>query len=52
MKVFIIGGSNWRGLAYFSASLDTIFISDRAPQSDHEQLIKSVLQANNKTIWR
>ncbi|GGE36892.1 hypothetical protein GCM10011510_17840 [Streptococcus himalayensis] len=50
MKIFIIDGSNWRGMAHYSPSLDVVYISDRVPKSEHVQLIEAVKQKG--TIWR
>lgn len=52
MKVFIIDGDAWRGLAHYSPSLDVVFISDIVPHNTHDKLIERVTKSSNRTIWR
>ncbi|HEL1606216.1 hypothetical protein HPA88_00510 [Streptococcus suis] len=52
MKVFIIDGKAWRGVAHYCPSLDIVFISDQVAAHRHSELIERVTKSSNKTIWR
>lgn len=52
MRIVIIDGTRWRGLAYLSQSLDVAFISDKVAEVERESLLDRLKQLESKTIWR
>lgn len=51
MKIFIVDGTAWRGVAHFSRSFGVVFISDKVEKHAHAELIERVTTGKN-TIWR
>lgn len=51
MKIFIVDGKAWRGVAHYSRSLDVVFISDKVDKHARNELIERVTTGKN-TIWR